>query len=370
MTPNDDVHIFDTKAEYQEIKEEIDEAVARVLSSGRFVGGPEVDAFEEEFGAICGDRSVAACNSGTDALSLALLALGVGAGDEIIMPANTFSATAMAAEFIGATPVICDVDPELHVITAELIEPLITEQTRCILPVHLYGHPCDMREVMQLADQRNLTVVEDAAQAHRASAHGRPMGSWGHAAGFSFYVSKNLGAYGDGGAVAGDPDLVARVKTLRDLGRDPSGQHIAVGINSRLDAIQAAILRVKLRHLATWEERRRRLADRYRSLLADLAGVSLPTEASWARHVYHLFVIRVQERDDVMRKMADVGVHAGIHYPTPIHQQPAHHGRIKVPAGAPVAEKLSREILSLPLYPQLDEAQQDKVVDALRGVVA
>ena len=362
------VPLFDTKAEYAEIKKEIDGAVGRVLSSGRFVGGPEVSAFEAEFSAHVGDRDVAAVNSGTDALRLALQGLGIQAGDEVVIPANTFSATAMAIEQVGGIPVVADIDPFSYLMSAESIEALVTDQTRAVLPVHLYGRLAPMSEINEVARQHDLVVIEDAAQAHGASLDGKPAGSWGGAAAFSFYVSKNLGAYGDGGAVVADPDVIARVKALRDLGRDETGEHVLLGVNSRLDAIQAAILRVKLPHLDTWLDSRQRRAERYRESLEE-ADVELPTEGTPGVHVYHLFVIRVPRRDMVREKLRQRGVEAGIHYPTPIHLQPAHVGRVKVPNGAPNAEKAAREILSLPIYPQMTDTQQDHVIAALRAAL-
>ncbi|MDQ3878557.1 MAG: DegT/DnrJ/EryC1/StrS family aminotransferase [Actinomycetota bacterium] len=367
MTENA-VPILDTRAEYAEIKNEIDAAVHAVLDSGRFVGGPEVTGFEEDLSTIADGRRAAAVNSGTDALRLALSALGVGSEDEVILPGNTFSATAMAVEAVGATPVIADVDSELHVLTADTVEPLITRETKCVIPVHLYGHPAPMPELMDLARARGIAVLEDAAQAHRATIDGRPTGAWGDAAAFSFYPSKNLGAYGDGGAVVGSDDVVEQVCMMRDLGRDASGEHVVFGINSRLDAFQAAILRVKLRHLERWEEARRSNAANY---VAELAGtpIGLPTEAPWAKHVYHLFVVTLDERDRVMQQLADAGISTGVHYPTPIHHQPAHQGRVKVPGPTPVCDDLAGRILSLPVHPQMSEAQQERVISALKEAV-
>lgn len=360
------VPILDTKAEYAEIKDEIDAAVHAVLDSGRFVGGPEVSGFEDDFSAIVGGRDVAAVNSGTDALRLALSALGVGQDDEVILPGNTFSATAMAVEAVGAIPVIADVDRDLHVMTAEHVEPLITRETKCILPVHLYGHPAPMPELMDLARSRGIAVLEDAAQAHRATIDGRPAGTWGDAAAFSFYPSKNLGAYGDGGAVTGSPEVVEHVRMARDLGRDRSGEHVIFGINSRLDAFQAAILRVKLRHLPRWEQARRHHAARYAEHLSD-SGIGLPKEAPTAKHVYHLFVVTTDDRARLMDALEQAGVSTGVHYPNAIHHQPAHQGRVKVPGPTPVCDELCTKILSLPVHPQMTEAQQDQVIAAVKG---
>ncbi|MEX2458397.1 MAG: DegT/DnrJ/EryC1/StrS family aminotransferase [Actinomycetota bacterium] len=364
------VPLFDPVAEHAEIGDGVEAAVLRVVRSGRFIGGPEVVAFEAEFGATIEGRAVAGCGSGTDALQLALVALGVGPGDEVVLPANTFTATAMAVEAIGGVPVVCDIDPDLYVMTADLVEPVLSRATRAIVPVHLYGHPAPMPELMALAEARGLGVLEDAAQAHGSSVDGRPSGAWGHAAAFSFYPSKNLGAYGDAGAVAGDPELVQRIRVLRDLGRDARGAHVEVARNSRLDAIQAAVLRTKLPLLTGWVERRRALAAGYRELLADLP-LELPLVGPWAEHSYHLFVVRVPgDRDAIRRTLAAEGIEAGVHYPTPIHLQAAHAGRIKVPAGAPVAEAHAGRILSLPLYPQMNRKALVRVTDALRRALA
>jgi dTDP-3-amino-3,4,6-trideoxy-alpha-D-glucose transaminase len=358
------ITLFDPRAEHREIGREVEDAIGRVVRSGRFIGGPEVEAFEAEFGEAVAGRAVAAVGSGTDALRLALAGLGVGPGDEVVLPANTFTATAMAVEGVGAVPVIADVDPELHVLTAAQVEPLLTSATRAVVPVHLYGHPAPMPELLELASARDVAVLEDAAQAHGALGHGRPAGAWGTAAAFSFYPSKNLGAYGDAGAVVGEPELIDRMRVLRDLGRDGGGAHVEIAVNSRLDALQAAILRAKLPHLAGWVERRRRLAEGYRERLAELP-VTLPVEAPWARHAYHLFVIRVANRDDVRTALAAAGIETGIHYPTPIHLQPAHAGRVKVPRPVEVTERLAGEILSLPLHPQMTADDQDRVAGAL-----
>jgi dTDP-4-amino-4,6-dideoxygalactose transaminase len=307
-------------------------------------------------------------NSGTDALKLALVAMGVGHGDEVIVPANTFTATVMAVQGAGAVPVVADVDPDHYVVTRNLVEPLITERTRCLIPVHLFGHPAPMPELMELARDRSLLVLEDAAQAHGASVDGRPVGAWGDAAAFSFYPSKNLGAYGDGGAVVADPAVIERIHRLRDLGRDANGVHVDVGVNSRLDAMQAAILRTKLRHLPAWQERRRAIAALYRELLSDVS-VALPIEGDVVTHVYHLFVVRVERRDEIHTSLRGAGIEAGIHYDTPVHLQPAHRGKLQVPRGAPTAERLAGQILSLPIYPQMQDEQVHRVATALRSLL-
>jgi dTDP-3-amino-3,4,6-trideoxy-alpha-D-glucose transaminase len=359
-----DVPLYDPRAEYRELGAEVDSAVHRVVRSGRFVGGPEVEGFESELGERLEGRAVAGVGSGTDALRLALIGLGVNPGSEVILPANTFTATAMAVESVGAVPVLSDVDPDLHVVTPELIEPLLNAETAAIVPVHLYGQPAPMASLVALAAAHGVPVIEDAAQALGSTVEGRPVGVHGTAAAFSFYPSKNLGAYGDAGAVACGPDLRERLLTLRDLGRDPAGSHVTLGSNSRLDALQAAILRAKLPHLDGWVARRRALAARYRELLAQVP-LELPVEAGWGTHSFHLFVIRLAGRDRVRGALAASGIETGIHYPVPIHLQPAHRGRVRVPFAPAVAERLAAEILSLPLYPQMTHAQQDRVVAEL-----
>ncbi|MGH2755119.1 MAG: DegT/DnrJ/EryC1/StrS family aminotransferase [Actinomycetota bacterium] len=360
-----EVPLLNPSDEMSEIRDEVDRAIDGVLSSGRYIGGPEVVGFEDEFSSVVGGRSVAAVNSGTDALQLGLTALGIGAGDEVIIPANTFTATAMAVQAIGAVPVIADVDEDLYVIRARAVEPLITSRTRCIIPVHLFGHPAPMEELTELAAAHGLKILEDAAQSHGATAHGRRVGSLGDAAAFSFYPSKNLGAFGDAGAVVGERELVERVRVLRDLGRDDEGAHVETGVNSRLDALQAAILRVKLRHFEDWQKERRLRAERYAEALADLP-VGLPVEAAWAEHVFYVFVIRISQRDRILDALRNDGVGAQVHYPVPVHLQPAHRGKVSVPQPLPVSERLAGEILSLPLYPHLPPAAQDHVMDSLR----
>lgn len=362
------VPLLNPADEMAEIREEVDRAIDGVLRSGRYIGGPEVDGFEAEFSRIVGCRSVAAVNSGTDALQLALTALGIGAGDEVILPANTFTATAMAVQAVGALPVIGDVDEDLYVIQPHTVEPLITSRTKCIIPVHLFGHPAPMDELTELATAHGLKILEDAAQSHGATAHGRKVGALGDAAAFSFYPSKNLGAFGDAGAVVGEPDLVEHVRVLRDLGRDREGAHVETGVNSRLDALQAAILRVKLRHFDHWQKERRLRAERYAQLLAD-PRVGLPVEAPWAEHVFYVFVIRVSQRDRILEDLKRAGVSAQVHYPVPIHLQPAHRGKVSVPQPVPVSERLAGEILSLPLYPHLPQEDQDHVVSSLRNAL-
>ena len=356
------VPLFDAKREYESIKDEIDAAVASVLASGRFIGGDNVSGFEDEFASYLGADAAIGLNSGTDALRLALQALGVGAGDEVIAPANTFTATIMAIEAVGATPVLVDVDRDLYLMTAEGAERAITSATKAIIPVHLFGAVAEMESFVRLADAHGLALIEDTAQAHGAKAHGRSAGTWGDAGCFSFYPSKNLGAYGDGGAVVGSAEMIDKLRPLRDLGRDEGGNHIEVGSNSRLDSLQAAILRVKLGHLPRWTERRKELASVYDEALAG-SNVVTPARPDYGDHVFHLYVVRVQDRDRLLAAGEAAGIGFGIHYPVPIHLQPAHLGRVKVPFGAPVTETASDEIVSLPLFPQMTDDEQQLVIE-------
>ena len=360
------VPLFDARREYAAIKPEIDGAIAKTLASGRFVGGDEVKGFEKRFAEYLGVEAVAGVNSGTDALRIALTALGIGPGDEVIAPANTFTATVMAIQNAGATAVLVDVDPNLYTLTGETLEPAVTGATRAIIPVHLYGAVAPMPEILAIARAHELPVIEDAAQAHGATLNGRRAGAWGHAGCFSFYPSKNLGAYGDGGAVAGTTQFVDKVKVLRDLGRDPEGNHIEIGTNSRLDAIQAGILNVKLDYLDEWIATRRTLASRYTDAFAG-SDVITPLEPEGGTHVYHFYVIRTLNRDRLLEMARAADIEVGIHYPTPIHLQPAHMGRVKVPAEPIVSEKLAGEIASLPLFPQMTTYEQDRVIELVQS---
>lgn len=356
---------FDPVAEYEEIQSDIDAAISGVLHSGQFINGTAVREFEQAFGKFLDDsRHVAGVNSGTDALILALRALDIGPGHEVIVPANTFTATVMAVEAVGADPVLADVDQALFVLTPELARPLITKRTACIIPVHLYGHPCPMPGLVELAKENGLKVLEDAAQAHGAEVRERPVGTFGDAAAFSFYPSKNLGAYGDAGAVVGNQQIIHDVKMLRNLGRDTDNRHMIPGVNSRLDALQAAILRVKLKRMPVWLQRRREVAARYDEALSGYK-VGRPRTADWAEHAFHLYVVRLSKRDQVYENLRDRGIEVGVHYPVPIHLQPAHQGRVQVRVPLQTSEELASQLLSLPIYPQMTRDLQDKVVDSL-----
>ena len=361
---------LDLKAQYRSIKPEIDAAVARVLDSGQFVLGSEVAAFEQEFATYCGAGECVALNSGTSALHLALLAAGIGPGDEVITVPFTFVASVAAILYAGARPVLVDIDPRSFTLDPAAIEAAITPRTKAILPVHLYGQPADMDPIMEIARRHGLIVIEDAAQAHGAKYKGRPVGSLADMACFSFYPGKNLGAYGEGGAVTtSNPEYARTIRMLRDWGQDRKYHHVLRGFNYRMEAFQGAILRVKLRHLERWTEARRVIVGKYNRLLAG-SGVDRPLEMPWARHVYHLYTVRTNDRDNLQQSLQKEGIQTGIHYATPVHLQPAYanlgYGRHSLPQ----SEKAAEQVLSLPLYPEMTDDQiesSDAGVDEPRG---
>ena len=366
------VPFVDLQAQYRAIQAEVDEAIRRVLDSSAFILGREVEAFERAFSEYVGASECVGVSNGTAAIQLALQACGVGAGDEVIVPANTFFATAEAVSTAGATPAFVDCDPFTYNIDAARIEAAITERTRAVIPVHLYGQPADLDAVLEIADRHNLVVIEDAAQAHGARYKGRRVGALARAGCFSFYPGKNLGAYGEGGAVTTDDAEVARrVRMLRDHGSEQKYRHELIGYNFRLEGIQGAVLGVKLKHLDDWNALRRRHAARYRELLAPLASsLVLPAEADYAEHVYHLFVIQSSERDELQRFLSSAGVHTGIHYPVPVHLQPAYASLGHREGDFPVAESRARRMLSLPMFAELTERQLKYVADALADFCA
>jgi dTDP-4-amino-4,6-dideoxygalactose transaminase len=359
------VPYLDLKAQYRSIKPEIDEAIARVLESCQFVLGPEVEAFENEFAEYCGTTDCIAVNSGTSALHLALLAAGVGPGDEVITVPFTFVASVATILYTGAKPVLVDIEPRTFNMNPAAIQAAVSPRTKAIMPVHLYGHPADMDFIMDVAREHGLIVIEDAAQAHGARYKGRPVGTIGDIACFSFYPAKNLGAYGEGGAVTtSNPAYAEKIRSLRDWGQDRKYHHVLRGYNYRLEAIQGAILRVKLRQLEIWTEARRRIVEQYGDLLAD-ADVVLPTEREWARHVYHLFTVRCKNRDVTQAALLKQGIQTGVHYATPVHLQPAYGELGYGPGSLPESEKAAKEVLSLPMYPELTDAQLEIVAQAL-----
>lgn len=359
-----DVPYVDLAAGYKSLKTELDEAVTRVMSSGAYVLGENVHAFEREFSEWLGATEVAAVGSGTDALYLVLKALDIGAGDEVITVSHTAVNTVLAISKAGATPVLVDIDPEIFCLDPAALAGAISERTRAIIPVHLYGHPADMDEIMNFANKYGLAVIEDCAQAHGAVFNGRKVGTIGVAGCFSFYPTKNLGACGDGGAVStNDEDLAAKIRSLGNCGQgDERYRNLYRGDVSRLDEIQAAILRVKLASLDSWTVRRRQIADYYNNALKN-AGLGLPIERQWASHVYHLYVIRSIERDGLRHHLADTGVQSLVHYPIPVHQQPAYRSVAR--GDLSVTERIVGEILSLPVFPEISEPQLQKVVEAI-----
>lgn len=356
------VPFLDLRATYLEIRPEIDAAVARVLDSGWYILGPEVEAFEAEWADYCGARHCVGLANGLDALTLALRALEVGPGDEVIVPSNTYIATWLAVSAVGATPVPVEPDPATHNIDAAAVAAAITDRTRVLLPVHLYGQPADMDAILALARPRGLSVVEDAAQAHGASYKGRRIGAHGDIVCWSFYPGKNLGALGDAGGVTTDrEDLAERVRVLRNYGSREKYVNEVQGVNSRLDPIQAAVLRVKLTHLDEWTDRRRAIAARYRE---DLEGVTVPHVPNWANPAWHLFVVSTPERDTLQSRLTEAGVGTLIHYPIPPHLQAAYAGTGFKQGMFPIAERLAGEVLSLPIGPQMLESDISQTIRA------
>lgn len=360
------VPFVDLKAQYQTIKPEIDAAIASVIENTNFILGPQVAAFEKAFAEYVGGAFCVGVNSGTAALQLALMACGIGEGDEVIVPSFTFFATAETVSVLGAVPVFVDVDPVSYTITAAGIEKAITPRTRAIIPVHLYGQAVDLDPISTLAEQHNLHVIEDAAQAHGAEYKGRRVGGLGTAGCFSFYPSKNLGAYGEAGAVVtNDEELAHQLRLLRQHGQTSKYAHAIVGYNFRLEEIQAAVLNVKLAHLDKWNNGRRERAARYNELLSETELV-LPREMEYARHVYHVYTVQCDNRDELQNRLTAKGIQSGVHYPIPIHLQPAYASLSYKAGDLPVTERLCERVLSLPLFAELTDAQQSAVVDAIR----
>lgn len=361
------VAFLDLSSAYSELRQEIDEAVLRVLASGHYILGPEVEAFEQEYAAYCGARHCVGVANGLDALHLALRALDVGAGDEVIVPSNTYIATWLAVSQCGATPVPVEPDPATHNLDPARIEATITPRTKVILPVHLYGQPADLDPILAIARKHGLRVLEDAAQAHGARYKGQRIGAHGDAVAWSFYPGKNLGALGDAGAVTTNDEAVAdRLRVLRNYGSRVKYVNEVQGWNSRLDPLQAAILRVKLAHLDAWNARRAEIAALYLRELAD-CGVVLPQVPDWAQPVWHLFVIRHPQRDALQQRLAQAGIQTLIHYPIPPHRQQAYAALGLGEGALPIAERLANEVLSLPIGPHLPIAQAAQVVAAVRA---
>jgi dTDP-4-amino-4,6-dideoxygalactose transaminase len=371
---NMNVPFVDLQAQYRAIKGEVDEAIARVVESAAFILGREVEAFESAFAEYLGARFCVGVSNGTAAIQLAVTACGIGAGDEVIVPANTFFATAEAVSTAGATPVFVDADPISYTIDVNRIEAAITERTRAIIPVHLYGQAADLDPIFELAARHDLAVIEDAAQAHGALYKGRRVGARGRANCFSFYPGKNLGAYGEGGAVVTDDAEVARrLRLLRDHGSEQKYRHEIVGYNFRLEGLQGAVLNVKLKYLDGWNDLRRAHAARYRELLAGAHGSSnesalvLPQELPYARHIYHLYVVQTAERDALQKHLSAAEIQTGIHYPVPVHLQPAYRALGHKPGDFPEAERQAARVLSLPMFPELSDEQIARVAEALHA---
>jgi dTDP-4-amino-4,6-dideoxygalactose transaminase len=366
---HDRVPFADLASMTQEVRAEVDAAVAQVFDSGRFVGGAAVERFEQDWAEYCGTAHCVGVANGTDALQLALRALKIGPGDEVVVPTNTFVATAEAVVLAGATPRFADVSPDTLLLTAATLQAAISPRTRAVIVVHLYGQVADMVSIGAVAAAAGIAVVEDAAQAHGARWRDRRAGSLGHIGCFSFYPGKNLGAFGDAGAVVtDDADLASAVRCMRDHGRSEGSHYVheLLGTNSRMDAVQAAVLAVKLRRLEGWTASRRAVAAHYRSRLAG-GPVRLVDVAEPATHVYHLMVARVPSRERVRQGLADLGIETGLHYPTPCHLLPPYRGYALEPL--PVAEGAAEEIVSLPLFPHLTEAQVDRVCVELEGLL-
>lgn len=365
------VPFLNLKAQYSSIEQEVEQSIKAVLQSCAFSGGPYVEKFEQEFAEFCGCTSAIGVGNGTEALWLALLALGVTAGDEVITVPNSFIATAEAISLCGATPVFVDIDETSFTMNPALLEQAITKRTRAIIPVHLYGQTADMDAILAIADKHGLAVLEDACQAHGAEYKGRRAGSLGHAGCFSFYPGKNLGAYGEaGGVVTRDEQLARKIRMLRDHGQTTKYYHQVVGMNGRMDGIQGAVLSIKLKYLQSWNEGRRAHASRYQSLLDGFAAVRTPKEMPYARHVYHVFAARAPEREKLKKSLSEQGIECGVHYPVPIHLQQAYASRKEGIGSFPVAEACAKELISLPMYPELTEEQVRYVCSEIKRNLA
>jgi dTDP-4-amino-4,6-dideoxygalactose transaminase len=360
------VPFVDLRIQYQRLRGEILEALEEVAESTAFVLGPRVAEFEKAFAAFSGARHCVGLNSGTSALHLALITAGVKPGDEVITVPMTFIATSWGISYVGATPVFVDVDPSTYTMDVTEVRKRITAKTKAILPVHLYGQPADMGPLLEIGKEYGIPVIEDAAQAHGSTYQGKHAGTLGHCGCFSFYPGKNLGAYGEGGAIVTNDDHIAkRLRSLRDHAQEERYHHSEIGFNYRMDAMQGAVLGIKLKHLQAWIEARRLLAQRYKKYLGDLP-LQLPQEAKDRSHVWHLFVALHPERDRLRRDLEERGVATGLHYPIPLHMQKAYAHLGHAEGAFPVSEKIGRECLSLPLFPEMTVRQQDAVIEALK----
>jgi dTDP-4-amino-4,6-dideoxygalactose transaminase len=365
------VPFLDLKCQHAPLRGEINEAIGRVIDESAFAGGPFVVQFEADFAAYCACPHAIGVGNGTEALWLSLLALGVGPADEVITVPNSFMATAEAITYCGARPVFVDVDERTYTMDPGALEKSITPRTKAIVPVHLFGQPADMDPILEIARQHGLFVVEDACQAHGAEYKGRRVGTLGHAGCFSFYPGKNLGAFGEAGAiVTKSAALQEKIRILRDHGQVRKYYHTMIGWNGRMDGIQAAVLAVKLRHLETGNRLRRAHAAYYDKALEGIEELVTPVETDFVRHVYHIYAIRVPERDEVIRRLSEKGIGSGVHYPVPIHLQEAYRSLGYERGAFPIAERCAREFVSLPMFPELTPLQLEMVCQAVREAVA
>lgn len=378
------IPFLDLKAQFREIEHEVLPMVKEAMENAAFIGGPQVSGFEAEFASFCESKYCVGVNSGTDALRFALLAAGVGPGDAVITVPHTFIATTEAISQVGAKPVFVDIDPKTYNMDPNKLEDYLSKRVKgnasassleprpkAVIPVHIYGQPADMDAIAAVAKKQNLLVIEDACQAHGAMYKGKKAGSMGVAGCFSFYPGKNLGAYGEGGAVVTQSeDMANKMRMIRDHGQAKKYFHDMEGYNGRLDAIQAGVLRIKLRRLETWNEARRRNAKHYNELLSSVKGVMLPLEANGSRHVYHLYVILVDDRDGLQKYLNDKGIGTGLHYPVPLHLQKAYSGNGHKEGEFPVTESVAKRLLSLPMFPELAKAQVEYVADCIKEFMA
>lgn len=365
------IPLVDLKIQYKSLRKEISKKISEIFESGTFIKGPVLEEFETNFAKFVGTKYAIGVASGTDALHLSLMALNIGKGDEVILPANTFIATAYAILYVQAKPVFVDVDPKTYNIDTELIERKISKRTKAIIPVHLYGQPCQMDKILQLAKKYKLLVIEDAAQSHGAVYKGKHVGNFGHAAAFSFYPGKNLGAFGDGGIITTNSIRLAnKIKMLREYGAYSKYYFDQLGFNSRLDALQAAILNIKLKYLKRWNKKRWKLAQNYNKFLSNLLQITTPFTGKNISHVFHLYVIRTPQRNQLMKFLQKRGIQTGIHYPLPLHLQKSLRYLDYKKGDFPVAEKISKQVLSLPLYPELSLNQQKFIVESIKKILS
>jgi dTDP-4-amino-4,6-dideoxygalactose transaminase len=365
------VPFLDLWSQHLPLMSEFNDAIREVIESSAFAGGRFVAAFEEDFAAYCKVPCAIGVGSGTEALWLSLLACGVGSGDEVITVPSTFMATAEAITYCGARPVFVDVDESTYTMNPDALKHALTPKTKAIIPVHLFGQPSDMDPIVEFGRKHGLYVIEDACQAHGATYKGKRVGTFGDTACFSFYPGKNLGAFGEAGAiVTNSAELDEKIKILRDHGQQRKYFHSVVGWNCRMDGIQAAVLRIKLRQLDAANQRRRNHAAQYDTGLRELDGIITPTEASYARHVYHIYAIRVSSRDETIKSLTDQGIATGIHYPVPVHLQEAYQTLGYTRSSFPIAERCAAEFISLPMYPELTYSQIEQVIEAVKEAVA